>query len=280
MVAKVEPWRNRIVGEGEQVASRLCACGCGRQVARPDHKYFKGHRQAPGAPSVNDMLPAICLYCGAPLVVHRWRIDKFGERLFCSRAHAKAQRSLEALETFACEHCGAEVTMRGSRKQGEHRFCSTDCAYAYRDAHAGVTVRCDGCGVEYQVSPSVAQRNGHFYCSRACRARAIMGANNPAYRSGWGRAREYAANWKSQRAATVARDGGRCQRCGKEAFGQNLHVHHIRPAYLFDGDWERANDLANLVTLCARCHKAAEKETAPIAQLTICTGRSVGEAGA
>jgi predicted HNH restriction endonuclease len=38
-----------------------------------------------------------------------------------------------------------------------------------------------------------------------------------------------------------------------------LEVHHIQPAYLFNGDHDAANQLSNLICLCVTCHKKAEK---------------------
>jgi 5-methylcytosine-specific restriction endonuclease McrA len=53
-------------------------------------------------------------------------------------------------------------------------------------------------------------------------------------------------NWKRIRALALARDAHRCQQCGSTS---DLEVHHI------DRDW-RNNELANLATVCARCHDA------------------------
>ena len=77
--------------------------------------------------------------------------------------------------------------------------------------------------------------------------------------------REHRVTLERGRAA-LARDGGACRVCGKAPTKPRyLHVHHIRPAYLFDGDWESANDLSNLVTLCATCHKGVESGRIPLA---------------
>jgi 5-methylcytosine-specific restriction endonuclease McrA len=46
----------------------------------------------------------------------------------------------------------------------------------------------------------------------------------------------------------LARDGWRCQDCGRS---QNLQVHHIRPRSRLGDDTEE-----NLITLCAKCHGA------------------------
>lgn len=79
------------------------------------------------------------------------------------------------------------------------------------------------------------------------------------------RPNEYGPNWKQQRERVLARDGYQCRTCGSEArTGQGLHVHHIRPFRDYgyvpgknDG-YRLANELENLVTLCASCHRQAE----------------------
>lgn len=239
---------------------KLCACGCGRIVKHPRARYIKGHVAEPGRASVNDRLPATCALCGAAILVHRWRLDRFGaDNVFCCREHQVTKNAKAAWKPLVCEECGTTFVAKPSQKQGQHVFCSLRCSAIYRNRATATYVTCEHCGKTYRTSPSIVRKNEHFYCSRACRANAIMGANNPAYRSGWGRRREYAGNWRRQRRAAILRDGGRCQVCGKSPKrARYLHVHHIRPAYLFDGDWESANALSNLVTLCATCHKRVE----------------------
>lgn len=75
-------------------------------------------------------------------------------------------------------------------------------------------------------------------------------------------------NWEEQRLKARIRDQGRCQRCGihdgkhLETANQVNHVHHIVPRskYVTAGelDYEKANRLDNLVTLCASCHQQVE----------------------
>jgi len=83
------------------------------------------------------------------------------------------------------------------------------------------------------------------------------------YESGFG------YNWIKQRKAAINRDGNCCQRCGmsgeqhRTETGNGLNVHHIRPRRKFvdeDGelDYESANRLDNLITLCTSCYMALE----------------------
>ena len=59
-------------------------------------------------------------------------------------------------------------------------------------------------------------------------------------------------HWKTLRARARERDGHRCQRCGST---DRLSVHHITPARLGGADV-----IENLITLCSRCHAAADAQ--------------------
>lgn len=76
---------------------------------------------------------------------------------------------------------------------------------------------------------------------------------------------DYGPNWQAQRQKTLERDGHRCRTCGATARpGAGLHVHHIRPFRDYgyvpgkNDAYKVANQLENLVTLCASCHRRAE----------------------
>lgn len=97
---------------------------------------------------------------------------------------------------------------------------------------------------------------------------------------------DYGPEWPKIRERVRARDGFRCQVCGRAETGRQHDVHHKIPFRMFmrsrhrtsgdvalDGvsgekrigaDWdvdrarEQANRLENLVTLCAECHRRAE----------------------
>lgn len=74
----------------------------------------------------------------------------------------------------------------------------------------------------------------------------------------------YGPNWKEQRSKARERDNYTCQGCGiKESeYEKELSVHHIIPLRDFKTEdnfnYEQANDLSNLVTLCSSCHSRWE----------------------
>lgn len=92
------------------------------------------------------------------------------------------------------------------------------------------------------------------------------GPDHPHWKGG--RCDYYGPNWDTQREKALERDDRHCQRCGissEEHIRSNnvgLDVHHIIPRREFtsDGilDYESANDLDNLVTLCRSCHRKWE----------------------
>ena len=80
------------------------------------------------------------------------------------------------------------------------------------------------------------------------------GAKNPAWKGGiakWA----YAPEWKRIARSVRQRAQHMCQRCGASRVGPSLHVHHI------DRD-KFNNELANLVALCAPCHRKVEYDGA------------------
>ncbi len=73
----------------------------------------------------------------------------------------------------------------------------------------------------------------------------------------------YGPEWPQIRERVRARDGFRCQMCGRAETGRQHHVHHKIPFRMFRNEAgkiqrEQANRLDNLATLCPECHKKAE----------------------
>ncbi|AEH39283.1 homing endonuclease associated repeat-containing protein [Halopiger xanaduensis] len=82
----------------------------------------------------------------------------------------------------------------------------------------------------------------------------------------------YGDNWKEQRLKALKRDNFTCQtpgcertqRAHREEFSVGLNVHHIRPLSAFgeaesEVNFERANQLENLVTVCVEHHYLWER---------------------
>jgi DEAD/DEAH box helicase domain-containing protein len=67
----------------------------------------------------------------------------------------------------------------------------------------------------------------------------------------------YGPNWDQQRRRARERDQFRCQVCGAPEQGRAHDVHHKVPFRTLAG-YLQANQLNNLITLCAACHRRAE----------------------
>ena len=70
-------------------------------------------------------------------------------------------------------------------------------------------------------------------------------------------ANDYGPDWQRMRAQSRERDGYRCQQCGLAEDGRQHHVHHKIPFKKF-AHAQAANQLSNLITLCASCHQRVE----------------------
>lgn len=77
----------------------------------------------------------------------------------------------------------------------------------------------------------------------------------------------YGPNWPTQRKKALERDNYTCVKCHHVGYRKpngrwSVSVNHKRKIKLFVTanvlDWEAANDLSNLETLCEVCHKAAD----------------------
>lgn len=241
---------------------QLCECGCGQPIPfykdGRNCKYNKGHKSGTFK-GTNILIPSKCDTCGKPITIEQWR-TRFKHN-YCSRTCSSI--GTRRITTTPCDYCGKPVTYKSSRKQGKRVFCNQQCAKAAPSRPDGVgrtIVHCSYCQKELKVWPSKITTNEHFYCNKQCRAQYIQGTNNPSYTGGLGRQRKYGPHWRATRNAILQRDNHTCQYCKKRPLlSRRLHVHHIKPFYLFNDDWEAANQPYNLITLCHTCHKQAEK---------------------
>jgi DEAD/DEAH box helicase domain-containing protein len=115
-------------------------------------------------------------------------------------------------------------------------------------------------GVEnISLPPSTLQTTGYWLSISAAAVDRLveqgLWTNNP---------NDYGPRWSTLRLAARTRDSFRCQVCGALEKGREHDVHHKIPFREFvreasgQPDYERANHLTNLITLCPTCHKRAE----------------------
>jgi len=138
------------------------------------------------------------------------------------------------------------------------------------NAHANwkppFTKTCLACGVSFEKDGRYSYRADVMrFCSTTCWYKWIR--EDPTRHGSFQGGREpyYGPDWNEQAKKARERDGFTCQDCGLHQEKPLLDVHHIRPRRAFRGNWQGANDLANLVTLCKSCHK--KREPKPIAHL-------------
>lgn len=145
----------------------------------------------------------------------------------------------KALPERACPKCGGPCD--------KHRLNGTQCAKCYRQSRAvKPAIPCQNCGKLVHRGPAkwkqTSRRYGAF-CSRSCFGQFVTGSKNPAFIDG-GSPAEYPKEFVRIRKTVLARDGGHCFLCWA---GGKMDIHHI--------DRDRSNNaLANLVTLCRKCH--------------------------
>jgi 5-methylcytosine-specific restriction endonuclease McrA len=237
----------------------------------------------------------ICAQCAEPFErrphLVAFALRKGLTRFYCSRAchHLAARRG----ETRACKICGGEFYYNQATNKGSTgEYCSRPCQNIgfsakmkgrqktpdhlakIADAQRGkpkygkrapaITWQCEHCGVVRELTlrqRSNALANHHRFCSREC-WRSYLKEHPEAsgtYRGGKLARHARGPNWEDQAALARERDDHTCQDCGHFQTHPKLNVHHRTPFRWFDGDWLRANDLDNLVTLCVSCHTRRER---------------------
>lgn len=159
-----------------------------------------------------------------------------------------------------CAFCGKIFIIYPYQvKTGTVQYCSNACKSVVKIVHHKPMLDyvCAYCNQSFTRHASLQPAK---YCSRKCFSLSQRGANSPVWKGGHDSFR--GKTWRQQRRQAFERDGGVCQHCGKPS-KRNLKnpIHHIKPFRLFDGDYEAANQLENLITLCPKCHKAAEALT-------------------
>jgi len=134
-----------------------------------------------------------------------------------------------------------------------------------------VFFECDQCGEKASKDKHLFEEQSLHFCNRECydEYRKELGVGDHPLSDRVPVECEYCGyygpNWNEARRRCRERDDYTCQGCGVEEdeLDRELSVHHITPFREFipeDGepDFEAANDLDNLVSLCERCHSKYE----------------------
>jgi 5-methylcytosine-specific restriction endonuclease McrA len=169
-------------------------------------------------------------------------------RMYCSKecSHEGQKRTKKI-----CKWCGIAFHPTSNQNIG---FCSLQCS-ADSKKDTRLEKSCEICGKIFQVKKGYTHAR---FCSLQCSAKGIAkkGADNPMWRGGHITYR--GPNWSMQAKQARKRDNYTCQMCKHQQKTPSLCVHHIIPCRKFNGDYETANDLSNLITLCQRCHAIVE----------------------
>ena len=178
-----------------------------------------------------------------------------------------------------CEWCKNKFETPMSRPG---RFCSAQCRSEYGASRPRPKRRkpetmnidrfCKVCGKHFTTTIyQILFREGGKYCSIKCKGDAtsirLLSDGGPNYKGGISKngSTFYGGNWEKQKRKTLKRDGYACQICGKKKIPgdrySKIDVHHIKTILSFNGDFESANQLSNLITLCRSHHKQVEAGT-------------------
>lgn len=162
---------------------------------------------------------------------------------------------------LTCPVCSKTFERFPSRIAAQSPACSRACRHAALRGRPNLAARkprpglrpvnkramtCHCCGKTIHRYPSLATGE-RIYCSRACRF---------PNRLEYGKSKR-GSSWPRQRRAALERDGHACRHCGvtAEELGYALQIAHIISFRTFGMERHvEANQIENLLTLCARCH--------------------------
>lgn len=245
---------------------------CGKSFVdkkHPDRIYCSPACQTEGRKRIEQRE---CLHCGKIFIANPSDKKRFCS-ISCAGLHNPKPR---AKKTCVCEWCGKTFNTWNSRPG---RFCSRLCAGRYgarqpklnaRKPEIHVIKPCVICGKPYHTTTHQIKYRGSSCCSRECAnihtSQVVRGEHHPNWRGGSVHGR--GTNWSMQRNKVLRRDGYRCQICHKKVsrFKHDYGIHHIIPYRTFNGDYLKANELTNLITLCRSCHAKVEWGKIPCPQ--------------
>jgi len=198
-----------------------------------------------------------------------------GLSIHASAKHPNLEHDFTNRTEFTCPYCKntfKDYKSRRSSKNENKNFCSRECKDSF-EGRNGLDTTCAECDDDIHIPPSQMNEVGgyeqkNYFCDKACESkfkrREWQGKGHPSYNGG--RVSPMGPDWDKIRAKCLERDKKQCQKCGltmkehREKYNSSLHVHHKVPRKRILSDkptakeFEVANSLDNLVTLCVSCH--------------------------
>lgn len=194
----------------------------------------------------------VCEICGKTFVSHRENTRKPSR--FCSwECRIKSKDKI-----IKCLQCGVEFRVSNSK---DRKFCSQTCSNRYNqkpNPDKKSVFICQWCGKEFiewtYRNPSVCSNQCRSEYGASIRAKQLYKGGEITFRG---------IGWKQQAKLARKRDNYTCQACGRHSWVDKffIQVHHIKPFREFGEDYESANSLDNLISLCPSCHPKVEAGT-------------------
>lgn len=179
------------------------------------------------------------------------------------RAHQSRSKNIKKIDK-ECPCCHKKFSVTPARKT--KIYCSNKCRGKHKSIMGRTKIPCAHCGQITEFINAQIKLRGGKYCSKKCLYASMSkdrtGKNNPNWTGGHEPITWRGPNWNRQRRIVRQRDDYTCQKC-KQRFtkkSRKLHVHHIVPFRLFKDDYKSANQVGNLVCLCASCHSSVESK--------------------
>jgi endogenous inhibitor of DNA gyrase (YacG/DUF329 family) len=247
-----------------------CICRkCGKDFLYPASQVNRGRgkycsRECTG--NARRRVQVKCQNCGKLFEKAEWAAKRSARhycstrcRNLCAIDFAHFPPPIKTRIERACEICGENFTEVPSRiSKGYGKYCSKSC-YG-KSLERRVERQCGYCGNTFFLRNGLVRKTN--CCSKECYSKWFSESHKGSKSTSWkgGRVAYRGPNWYSQRNLVRERDGQVCQICQKKhKVGERLFpIHHIIPFRNFNGDYEAANQLSNLITLCRSCHTKAE----------------------
>lgn len=220
-----------------------------------------------------------CAHCGKQFEAKASEVRK-GAGRFCSKDCWYASKTLPPIKR-RCPTCNQAFTIQPYELNTPRRiarYCSRECymsspsfppptwtttGLSFPERQMPATeATCERCNESFPILPG--HRKNRRFCSTDCWYEHVR--EHPEEWTFFKRdyERYYGPNWREQARRARKRDGYTCQRCGVHQTKPALDVHHIRRFAAFKGDYESANRLENLITLCKTCHLLVERGGATV----------------